>query len=195
MKKIILASSSPRRRELLKRIGLRFTVAGSGYEEEMHPTRRPRSLARHLSREKARSVALRHRNALVIAADTFIAFEGKILGKPHTRKEAIQMLTSLNGKAHTVITGLTVIDADSGKTVSRSAATTVYFRKLTAGEIASYADTGEPLDKAGGYAIQGLGATLVRKIAGDFYNVVGLPLSLLVECLKEFGVEVLRKTR
>lgn len=191
MKKIVLASASPRRKELLRNIGLDFVVDASEFEEDMGLRLQPRTLARHLSREKARAVALRHKNALVIAADTFIAFRGKILGKPHTGPEAMRMLKMLNGKAHTVITGFTVMDTGSGKTVSRAAESRVWFRRLTPAEIKAYVASGEPLDKAGAYAIQGLGSAIVRKIEGDFFNIVGLPVSMLVECLKKFGIKVL----
>ena len=190
MKRIILASASPRRKEILSRTGLRFRVEESGYDEDLKSAMRPRDLALFLSRQKARSVADRRRNAIIIAADTFIVFRRKVLGKPHTDAEAMRMLTELNGRVHTVITGYTVMDADTGKEISRYAETKVYFRQLTREEIESYVDSGEPLDKAGGYAIQGLGAALVRKIEGDFYNVVGLPLNMLVESLKKFGVNV-----
>ncbi len=189
MKKIILASASPRRREILKETGLRFRVEESGYDEDLNLKMRPRDLALFLSREKARSVAGRHRNALIIAADTFIVFRGKVLGKPHNAEEAMRMLTELSGGVHTVITGFTVFDTETGKEISRYAETKVHFRKLTREEIKSYVRTGEPLDKAGGYAIQGLGRALVERIEGDFYNVVGLPLGMLVECLKKLGVE------
>ena len=193
MKRIILASASPRRKEILSRTGLRFRVEESGYDEDLKSAMRPRDLALFLSRQKARSVADRRRNAIIIAADTFIVFKGKVLGKPHTDAEAMRMLTELNGRVHTVITGYTVMDTDTGKEISRYAETKVYFRQLTREEIESYVDSGEPLDKAGGYAIQGLGAALVRKIEGDFYNVVGLPLNMLVESLKKFGVNVCGK--
>ncbi len=151
--------------------------------------KRPGDLAVFLSRQKARSVADKHSNALIIAADTFIVFRKKVLGKPHTAREAMRMLTELNGRVHMVITGFTVLDTETGKEISGYAETRVYFRKLALEEIESYVKSGEPLDKAGGYAIQGLGRALVQRIEGDFYNVVGLPLDMLVECLKKFGVE------
>lgn len=191
VKKIVLASASPRRNELLRNIGLRFVIDASEYEEDMDLPLPPRALARHLSREKARAVAARHRDALVIAADTFIVFRGKILGKPHTGLEAMKMLKMLNGKAHTVITGFTVMDTGSGKTVSGAAESRVWFRKLGPPELRAYVESGEPLDKAGAYAIQGLGSAIVKKIEGDFFNIVGLPVSMLVECLKKFGIRVL----
>jgi septum formation protein len=190
VKRIILASASPRRREILKKTGLKFIVDASRDEEKFRPGPGPRALARFLSLQKAQSVAARHRNALIISADTFIFFKGKVLGKPHTKEEALRMLRRLNGRVHTVITGFTIIDTKSGKKISRSAETKVYFRRLTMKEIESYVASGEPLDKAGAYAIQGLGALLVRKVEGDFFNVVGLPLDMVMQGLKEFGVNV-----
>lgn len=194
MKTIILASASPRRREILKKTGLKFTVDASSDDEVLKPGLKPRALARLLSLEKAQAVAARHRNALILSADTFIFFEGEVLGKPHTKEEALRMLRRLNNRVHTVITGFTIIDTKSGKKISRSAVTKVSFRRLTMKEIASYVASGEPLDKAGGYAIQGMGAVLVRKIEGDFFNVVGLPLDMVIQNLKEFGVNVPRPT-
>ncbi len=190
-KKIVLASSSPRRKELLAITGLSFTVDPSSYEEVLRPGINPRLLARLLSSEKAKTVARKYPNALVIAADTFIVYGDALMGKPHTEKEAIRMLGLLNGKAHSVVTGLTIIDTETGKSVSRSVETKVWFRKLKKKEILSYVRTGEPLDKAGAYAIQGLGSLIVEKIEGDYFNVIGLPLNSLADALKKFGVYVL----
>ncbi len=191
MKPIILASASPRRKEILEKTGLSFTVDAGSYDEELPPGLRPRSLARFLSAEKARRVAGKYRNALIIAADTFIVVGKRILGKPHTAKEARRMLALLNGRTHSVITGFTVMDTSTGQKISRSVETRVSFRKLESREIESYIRTGEPLDKAGGYAIQGLGGALVKKIEGDYFNVMGLPLSAAVETLKKFGIRAL----
>lgn len=191
-KKIILASSSPRRKELLSLTGLKFIVAAGDYEEEMTSSISPRALARRLSREKAETVSFRYSNALIIAADTFIVFRGQLLGKPHTCEEAARMLHALNGKVHSVITGFTILDTASAKKTSRSVETRVYFRRLTSSEILAYVRTKEPLDKAGGYAIQGLGSLLIRKIEGDYFNVIGLPLAALAEALRNFGVYVLK---
>jgi len=191
MKKIILASASPRRREILSLTGLKFRVDPGDYEEDMDSGQEPHKLARSLSLEKARSVAGKHRNALIIAADTFIVFRGRLLGKPHTAAEARRMLKMLNGREHSVLTGFTIMDTESGQKLSRSVETRVWFRKLGMKELEAYIKSKEPLDKAGAYAIQGLGAAIVKKIEGDFFNVVGLPLSELVEGLKKFGVFVL----
>ena len=191
MKTIILASGSPRRKELLEKIGLKFEVEPSNYEENTNSKLRPHELAKSLSFEKARTVANKHKNALVIAADTFIVFKGKILGKPYTETEARKMLETISGKPHSVVTGFSIIDTEDKKTVSRSVETKVYIRRLTPSEIDAYVKSREPLDKAGAYAIQGLGSVIVEKIEGDYFNVIGLPLSALTESLKEFGVHVL----
>ncbi|HDH34303.1 MAG TPA: septum formation inhibitor Maf [Nitrospirae bacterium] len=192
MKKIILASASPRRREILGTTGLKFDICVSDYEEDLSLKKEPRALARFLSHKKAEEVAHKYKNAIIIAADTFIVFKDKLLGKPHTVKEATRMLTMLNGKSHSVITGFTVLDTGSNKFISRSVETKVYFKKLAQKEIKAYVMTKEPLDKAGAYAIQGLAAVFVEKIEGDFLNVVGLPLAALAETLKKFGVSILK---
>ncbi len=191
MKTIILASASPRRKELLEKIGLRFEVEPSNYEEDMQSGLEPHELAQKISLEKAKVVAGKHENAIVIAADTFIVFGGQILGKPHTAKEARKMLEAISGQSHSVVTGFSIIDTDTNKMLSRAVETKVYIRKLTPAEIDAYVRSKEPLDKAGAYAIQGLGAVFVEKIEGDYFNVIGLPLSALVEALKEFGINIL----
>ena len=193
VKKIILASASPRRKELLEKLGLEFEVESSDYEERSAPTVDPCGLVIKNSLAKARAVAARHKKAIIIAADTIGVIRGKVIGKPHTADEAGRMLRSLSEKSHRVITGFTIIDTETGRTISKSNETKVYFRKLTPPEIDAYVKTGEPLDKAGAYAIQGLGAVVVEKIEGDYYNVIGLPLSALTESLKEFGIFILRK--
>ncbi len=190
-RQIILASESPRRRELLALTGLKFRVVPSVYEEDMTMPLSPHRLAKLLSSEKARSVASGYRNAIVIAADTFISFNDKLLGKPHTREEARKMLQLLNGRSHSVITGYTIIDTAENTSLSRSVRTKVWLRDLAAEEIETYVRSGEPLDKAGAYAIQGLGSVLIKKIAGDYFNVIGLPLSSLAEDLRKFGIFIL----
>ncbi len=191
MKTIILASASPRRKELLQKLGLKFDVDPSSYEERIDPELPPRELAKSLSLEKAKAVARNRKNALIIAADTLIVFEGRVLGKPGTEAEACQMLKKLSGKSHTVITGFTIVDTESNTTLSKAIETKVYLRRLSSEEIRAYVRTKEPLDKAGAYAIQGLGSIIVDRIEGDHFNVIGLPLSALAESLKEFGVRVL----
>lgn len=190
-KQIILASASPRRKELLEKTGLKFQVDAGFYEEDMGLAMEPPKLARFLSFEKAKALAGKYKNALIIAADTFIIFKGEVLGKPHTAKEAKRMLSLLNGKTHSVITGFTIINTGDNKKISRSVETKVSFKKLTEDEIKAYIKSGEPLDKAGAYAIQGIGAVIVKRIEGDYFNVMGLPLGSLTEALKKFGVNVL----
>ena len=191
MKRIILASSSPRRKELLEKIGLKFEVEPSNYKEDINSWSEPHELAREVSLKKAEVVASKHKNAIVIAADTFIVFEGEILGKPESGAEARKMLRTISGKAHSVITGFSIIDTAKNKKLSRSVETKVHIRKLTLAEIDTYVKSKEPLDKAGAYAIQGLGAVFVERIEGDYSNVIGLPLCSLTEALKEFGINIL----
>jgi len=188
---IILASASPRRKELLSLIGLKFNVDASDYEEDLGLKLKPHELAKFLSWEKARSVSHKYRDAVIIAADTFIVFRGKLLGKPHTEKEAIKMLTLLNGKSHSVVTGYAVLDTNTGKKSSCSVETKVWFRNMADDELCAYVKTGEPLDKAGAYAIQGIGSLIVKKIEGDYFNVIGLPVASLTGTLKKFGINVL----
>lgn len=195
MKDIILASASPRRKEILDMTGLQFTVCAMDYEEDINLSLRPRELARFLSLKKAEAIAHRYNNAIIIAADTFIVFRGKRIGKPCSAKDARTILTLLNGKSHSVITGYTIFDTGTGKKISRSVETKVWFKKMTAREINAYVSTGESFDKAGAYAIQGRGAVFIKKIEGDFFNVVGLPLSSLTESLREFGVRLFLRQR
>jgi len=187
-KKIILASASPRRKEILEKTGLQFIVDAGDYEEDLSLRMPARRLARYLSCEKAKAVAEKYMNAIIIAADTIISLDDKVFGKPHTNSEAIKMLNILNGRDHDVITGFTIMDTGEGQSVSRSVVTKVYFRKMTIREIEAYVRTGEPLDKAGAYAIQGIGAAIVKKIEGDYNNVVGLPINALMKALRKFGV-------
>ena len=190
MKKIILASASPRRKELLEKIGLQFTVDPSGCAEDASAGLEPHELIRRISIDKANAVAGKYTDAVIIAADTIGVIEDKILGKPHTAKEAVKMLRAISGKPHLVITGFTVLDTATHRRVTHTVDTKVYIKPLSTAEIEAYVQTGEPLDKAGAYAIQGRGAVIVEKIEGDFYNVMGLPLAALAETLKEFGIDV-----
>ena len=191
MKKIILASASPRRKELLEKIRLKFEIDPSDCEEDINPEFDPQEIVQQLSIIKAKSVAARHKNALIIAADTIGVMGDKILGKPHTEDEACKMLHEISGKSHLVITGFSILDTATNKIVTGIVNTRVYIKKLTGQEIDAYVKTGEPLDKAGAYAIQGIGAVIVEKIEGDYYNVMGLPLNALTEALKEFGINII----
>jgi septum formation protein len=189
---IILASASPRRKEILEKTGLQFAVDESSYDEETGTSLKPRELARYLSLEKAREVARRHGNALIIAADTIVVSGGRLFGKPRSEEEARDMLKALSGKSHSVITGFTIIDTKEKKEFSKTVESKVFFKKLSADEIEAYIRSGEPFDKAGAYGIQGLGAVIVKKIEGDFFNVMGLPLNALSESLKKFGINILQ---
>ena len=187
---IILASQSPRRRELLGQMGITdFIVRPAKGEEVVDPSLTPAQLVEALSAQKAAEVAAADSDALVIAADTVVAIDGKVLGKPHSTDEATAMLTTLSGRTHTVYTGVTVRQGE--KILTRHEATDVRFRPLSAHEIAAYIATGEPMDKAGSYGIQGYGALLVQGISGDYSNVVGLPVCCLGRMLTEFGVDAL----
>ncbi|MCR4280806.1 MAG: Maf family protein, partial [Candidatus Kaiserbacteria bacterium] len=146
----------------------------------------PRALAKHLALGKARAVALRHKEGIVIGADTVVVCEGRIIGKPRSVKDARAILALLSGKKHEVITGFAIVDAKTGRTISRSARTTVYFRKITSHDINEYVKTGEPLKAAGAYFIQGGGSRFVREIKGDYSNIVGLPMKELLVELREF---------
>ncbi|MDP3992675.1 MAG: nucleoside triphosphate pyrophosphatase [bacterium] len=190
MKPIILASTSPRRIELMRRLGLAFQTASSNYEEDMNSNLKPTDLAKALSAGKAEAVASLFPDHIIIGADTFIALEGELLGKPHTEVDATQMLKRISGKSISVITGFTILDTSENKRLSRAVETKVYIKNLSDKEIVGYVKTKEPLDKSGAFAIQGIGAVFVRKIDGDFFNVMGLPLFDLSESLKEFGIHI-----
>jgi len=190
-KKIVLASASPRRKELLEKIGLKFTVDPGDFEEDLTDESFPEKLAEILSMGKAFAVAKKYGDAVIIAADTFGVLRGRIIGKPRSAEEAQKILRMLSGKTHRVITGYTIYDVRGNQRVTRVVETRVTLKRLSRQEIENYVKTGEQLDKAGAYAIQGLGGVLVTRIAGDYYNVMGLPLSDLVESLKQFGIHVL----
>ncbi|MGC1456017.1 MAG: Maf family protein [Nitrospirota bacterium] len=188
---IILASNSPRRKDLLRQIGLDFSVDPADVDERILPGELPEGYAVRVALDKARVAAARTGTGIVIAADTIVVLDDEILGKPADAADAERMLMMLSGKVHCVMTGLAVMDAATGKSLCRMSITRVWFRSLAPSEIISYVATGEPLDKAGGYGIQERGALLVDKIDGCYFNVVGLPLSLLGELLRAFGVDVL----
>jgi septum formation protein len=190
-RRIVLASASPRRKELLEQVGLGFTVDPSDFPENLRSDLSPEGLVKAISIGKATTIAKKYQDAVIIAADTIGVVRGNIIGKPHTEDEARKMLELISGKSHRVITGLTLIDSKTSKMITRIVETRVYIKKLSPLEIHNYVKTGEPLDKAGAYAIQGLGSVIVEKISGDYFNVVGLPLNALAECLKEFGVRIL----
>ena len=191
MKKIILASASPRRKELLEKTGLKFEIVASDYEEDMNLKMKPLALANFLSKGKAEAVARKYKNYVIIAADTFVALGDELLGKPRTTLEAEKMLRKISGKIVSIITGYTVIDTVANKKISKVSEAKVHMKKLTVEEIKNYIKTKEPLDKAGAFAVQGIGAVLIKKIEGDFFGIVGLPLYDLSKTLKKFGVNIL----
>ena len=177
-KPIILASRSPRRIHLLHQIGLSFTVQESGVDEHIPDGIAPEEVVRRLSLEKASRVAERLHDGIVIGADTIVVLDGKILGKPSSKGEAISMLSKLGGKTHTVFTGFAMIDVVSKKSYVDYEKTEVTFRRLSIEEIECYVESGSPMDKAGAYGIQDdYGAVFVERINGCFYTVVGFPLS------------------
>jgi septum formation protein len=187
---IILASNSPRRKDLLHQIGIDFSIDPADVDERVLPSEVPEVYAVRVALDKARLAAARVAAGIVIAADTIVVVDDEILGKPADASDAERMLKMLSGKVHRVITGLAVMDAATGKTLTRTSVTRVWFRRLAPQEIASYIATGEPLDKAGAYGIQERGALLIDKIDGCYFNVVGLPLSLLGELLRDFGIDM-----
>ena len=188
MRKLILASTSPRRKEILEKLTIPFETQNSDFEEDMSQDLSAEDLAKSLSFGKAKAVADKNPDAIVIGADTFVYFGGKKVGKPKDSEDAKMMLKEMSGKPHSVFTGYTIIDTSSGKVITKVIETKVYFKSLSEKQIEDYVATGEPLDKAGSYALQGLGAILIDRIEGDFFNVMGLPLSSLSDSLNEFGV-------
>ncbi|MCO4770257.1 MAG: septum formation inhibitor Maf [Deltaproteobacteria bacterium] len=184
---LVLASASPRRSELLQRVGLTFEVRPADIDERPLEGEAPAAMVERVSLAKARAVGLSLQGPhLILAADTIVVRDGTILGKPATAEEAITTVTSLAGRAHEVITGYALLRED-GRHVAGHCTTTVRFRPLTPGTIARYVATGEPMDKAGAYGIQGIGAMLVQSIEGSYTNVVGLPLVEVLERLPELG--------
>ena len=190
--RIILASGSPRRVELLARITPDFLVVQSAIEEKASGS--PEEQVIHLARAKARDVARKHKG-IVIGADTVVALDGEVLGKPRSRDEARSMLGRLSGREHVVLTGLCVLSTGERKEAEACERTAVRFRALDDGEIEAYLDSGEYADKAGAYAIQGRGALLVEGITGDFWNVMGLPLTRLYLLLRGLGVSFVEGAR
>ena len=181
--KIILASQSPRRRYLLERAGLKFKVVPSTLDEAAVVRPDPAETVQALALAKAGEIADRHPESWVIGADTVVVVEGRVLGKPATRAEAAEMLRRLSGRTHQVLTGWCVIRRAGGVCHADTVRTDVVFKELSADEIRWYIQTGEPFDKAGAYAIQGIGTFLVRRISGSYTNVVGLPVCEVLEFL------------
>ena len=189
--RIILASQSPRRRELLERMGITNfkIIPAKGDEVIQTRTLTTEQVVEELSRRKCAEVAASRPDDLVIAADTLVAVNNRVLGKPVSEEDAARMLAALSGRLHMVYTGVTV--SRGSKTVTAHEMTSVRFRTLTQADIIRYIATGEPMDKAGAYGIQGYGAMLVESISGDYYNVMGLPVCRLAKMLARFGVDPL----
>jgi len=198
MKKFILASASPRRKELLEQIGLDFDILVSDADEEQIEKNLPINIyVEELALLKGAAAAeslrkLGAKNNIIISADTVVVYKDKILGKPKDKNDAFKMLEMLSGNEHEVYTGISIMRLSDGFTVADFVKTTVKFNDLTSEKINNYINTGEPMDKAGAYGIQGLGVMLVDKIDGDYSNVVGLPLSKVVKMLEnDFGEKIL----
>ena len=181
---LILASQSPRRRELLGLTGLDFIVRVADIDETMDPEKAPFDEVARVSRRKAEAVA-RKPEDVVIAADTIVVCGGEVLGKPRDEEDAFRILSLLSGRHHEVMTGMTVVCGD--KVITHTEVTKIHFRELHPEEIRAYIASGEPMDKAGAYGIQGGAALFCQRMAGDYYNVMGLPVCALYECLRELA--------
>lgn len=189
---VILASQSPRRQELMKKFHIPFCVKVADIDETFYPGKDPWEEVARISRLKAEAVPHR-REDVVIAADTIVVCDGKILGKPRDAAHAKQMLTALSGREHQVMTGMTVLY--NGNATVCTEITSLHFRPLSEKEILRYIRSGEPMDKAGAYGIQGGGALFAEKIEGDYFNVVGLPVCRLVQILQEIVPELLEENQ
>jgi septum formation protein len=185
--RLILASKSPRRYELLKQVGLDFDVIPSGIEEDYIKGESPRKHVLRLAEAKALDVGNQHPDRWVVAADTIVYVDHSILGKPKSREEAKKMLRRLSGKEHRVLTGFSVQHLEKGKGDREAVQTTVKVKKLTQEEMEWYVKTREPFDKAGGYAIQGVGSFMIESIKGSYTNVVGLPVCELIQMMSRLG--------
>ena len=186
---LILASQSPRRRELLSMLGLEFTIITADIDETMDKNLSVEEAVAEVCRRKAEAVGLRNPGQLIVAADTIVVLENRVLGKPHTEQEARDMLHSLSGRHHTVMTAFCLWK--DGETDTHVEKTHVHFRELSDEEIAAYVATGSPMDKAGAYGIQDQAGIFVKALEGDYYTVMGLPLCSLVQKLRKHGVAVL----
>ncbi len=189
---LILASGSPRRRELLSLFHYHFIVRAADIAETMDPDAPPAAQVARLSREKALAVP-REAEDVVVAADTIVVCDHRILGKPRSREEAAEMLTLLSGRDHQVITGCTVLRGERSETFTQ--VTDLHFRPLSPGEIRRYVDSGEPMDKAGAYGIQGGAALFCEKMVGDYYNVMGLPVCRVGQTLKRLAPEMMEDSQ
>ncbi|WP_066632605.1 Maf family protein [Desulfolucanica intricata] len=192
MPQIILASASPRRKELLEQLKLSFEIKVCPVDERIPKGVKPTEYVEYLAERKAQAVAIECSRGIIIGADTIVVKDNRILGKPDSPAQAVEMLNFLSNSIHEVLTGVAVIDAATGQKSIFSERTEVTFKDLSKEDIEGYVRTGEPLDKAGAYAIQGLGSVLVKGIKGCYFNVVGLPVSGLAEVLKNFNVRIFK---
>ncbi|RXT14718.1 nucleoside triphosphate pyrophosphatase [Ammoniphilus sp. CFH 90114] len=188
---IILASSSPRRQEMLRNLGLEFTIHPSGADESVEDGLKPAKIVELLAERKAADVASLYESGIVIGSDTIVVLGDKVLGKPNNEEDAFSMLSALQGTTHSVYSGLALIDANNGNRRVGHVETKVRMRPVSKDEILRYIATKEPMDKAGAYAIQGLGSIFVEGIVGDYFSVVGLPVQMMASYLEEFGFSIL----
>ncbi len=189
-RQIILASTSPRRKQLLALLNIKFKAVDSGYEEILHKHLSHFDLVKFLALGKARAAAKKYPNALIIAADTVVSFQGRALGKPKNKKEARLMLSRLSGKSHYVISGAVVLDPKTKQIISGFDKVKVYFRKLSKADINSYLRSGEAIDKAGAYGFLGKGFNLVAKIEGDATTDLGMSMTFVFNALQKIGLKV-----
>lgn len=190
MKRLILASTSARRKELMQLLCVPFEAVASDYEEDMTLDFLPSELVQHLALGKAQAVATKYSDALVIGGDTIVVVDQHRLGKPHTPERAREMLELLRARTHQVMTGHAIIDTTSGESKTAVSISNVTFKNYTDKEIDDYVKTGEPIDRAGAYAIQGYASLFTEKIEGDYFGILGLSVFMLASMFREFGVDV-----
>jgi septum formation protein len=189
-RQIILASKSPRRLQLFKLLKIKFKAADSGFKEVVNPRLSHKDLVQFLALGKAQAAAKKYPKAVIIAADTMVSFKGKVLGKPKNKKDAEKMLKSFSGKAQEVITGVAILDTSTKQVVVAVDKIKIYFKKLSDAEISAYVNSGQSLDKAGAYGPQNLGFNLIKRIEGDFTNILGLPMTTVFNALEKLGVKI-----
>ncbi|MBR2726834.1 MAG: septum formation inhibitor Maf [Solobacterium sp.] len=183
MRKLILASQSPRRKELMEKCGLTFEIEAADIDETMDEAEDLREEVQRLAYRKAQHVLERHPSAVVVGSDTIVVVDGEVLGKPKDEEDARQMLRKLSGRSHEVMTGLCILRED--RCFTDVSVSTVWFETLDEEEIINYVRTGEPMDKAGAYAVQGIASRYISRMEGDYYAIMGLPLSIVYETLKD----------
>ncbi|MEK7161108.1 MAG: Maf family protein [Patescibacteria group bacterium] len=190
MRQIILASVSPRRKEIFKSFGIKFKAIDSGYEEILQKHLTHEQQVVFLAVGKAKAAAKKFPKAIIVSADTMVLFGSKIIGKPKNIKDAEKMLRSFSGKTQIIMTGVAVLDAQTGQVLTHVEKSSLLFKKLTKADIAEYIKHGKPLDKAGGYNLQGYGFNLIQKIDGDFTNNLGLPMGVVYNFLQQLGIKI-----